>query len=77
MAKLSISVVSGTSPAASSPVPAPSTSSHTEMSSNAKPVTHSPMTAPARKATFSPSFSESRAARAVRAEALVAVFMPR
>ena len=36
-----------------------------------------PMTAPERKATRSPALSEPRAAFAVRAEAYVAVFMPR
>ena len=35
------------------------------------------MTAPARKATVSPLFNDSFAAAVVRAEALVAVFMPK
>ena len=48
-----------------------------EMSSSAKPVTTMPMTAPARKATFRPALSDSFTAAVVRAEAFVAVFMPR
>ena len=49
---------------------------HTEISSSANPTTISPMTAPARKATLSPSLSDCLTANVVRAEALVAIFMP-
>ena len=48
-----------------------------EMSSSPRPTTTSPMTAPLRKAMRSPPLSDVRAAWAVRAEAAVAVFMPR
>ena len=48
-----------------------------EMSNRPSPTTTSPMTAPLLKATLSPLFRELRAALAVRAEAYVAVFMPR
>ena len=47
------------------------------MSSKPRPTTTKPITAPERKATFRPLSSESRAALAVRAEANVAVFMPK
>ena len=40
-------------------------------------MTQRPITPPARKATLRPSFREFFAAAAVRAEALVAVFMPK
>ena len=48
-----------------------------EMSSSPRPTTTSPITAPLRNAMRSPLLSEVRAALAVRAEAYVAVFMPR
>ena len=48
-----------------------------EMSSNPSPTTTSPITAPLRKAMRKPPLSEVRAAWAVRAEAAVAVFMPK
>ena len=46
------------------------------MSKSPNPTTVRPITAPERKAILRPSFSELRAALAVRAEAEVAVFMP-
>jgi hypothetical protein len=52
------------------------TRNQTEMSRIAKPTTTRPMTAPERKATVRPSLSELLAAKAVRALALVAIFMP-
>lgn len=48
-----------------------------EMSRRPRPTTTRPITAPERKATRRPPLRLSRAALAVRAEALVAVFMPR
>ena len=48
-----------------------------DMSSSPSPTTTRPMTAPLRKATFNPRSSDCRAAFAVRAEAYVAVFMPK
>ena len=47
-----------------------------EISMSAKPTTFRPMTAPERNATVSPSLSDCFAAQVVRAEALVAIFMP-
>jgi hypothetical protein len=47
-----------------------------EPSSRAKPVTHRPITAPARNATLQAGVQRFLQALAVRAEALVAVFMP-
>ncbi len=47
------------------------------MSNNARPTTVSPITAPERKATCKPLLSDARAAFAVRAEAYVAVFIPK
>ena len=47
------------------------------MSSSPRPTTVRPMTAPERKATFKPLFRLWRAALAVRAEAYVAVFIPK
>ena len=47
------------------------------MSSSPRPTTTNPMTAPLRNAMRKPLFSPSRAAFAVRAEAYVAVFMPK
>ena len=43
---------------------------------SAKPTTLSPITAPERNATVSPSLSDCLAAQVVRAEALVAIFIP-
>ena len=48
-----------------------------EMSNRPSPTTTSPITAPLRKATRNPRFNDIRAALAVRAEAYVAVFIPR
>ena len=48
-----------------------------EMSRSPRPTTTSPITAPLRNAMRKPLLSDSRAALAVRAEAYVAVFMPR
>ena len=48
-----------------------------EISSSPKPTTTNPITAPLRKATRSPLFKECWAALAVRAEAYVAVFIPK
>ena len=50
---------------------------HTEISSKPRPTTTKPITAPLRKAIRNPLFIEARAALAVRADAYVAVFMPR
>ena len=49
----------------------------TVMSNRAKPTTTKPITAPARKAICKPPFRLPRAALAARAEALVAVFIPK
>ena len=48
-----------------------------EMSSKPRPTTTRPITAPLRKAMRKPPLSDVRAACAVRAEAAVAVFIPR
>ena len=48
-----------------------------DISSRPSPTTTSPITAPLRKAMRKPAFNELRAAFAVRAEAYVAVFIPR
>ena len=54
-----------------------STRYQNEMSNRPKPTTTSPITAPLRNATRRPRASEVREALAVRAEACVAVFMPK
>ena len=50
---------------------------HKDISKRPRPTTTSPITAPLLKATFNPLFNDSRAAFAVRADAYVAVFIPK
>ena len=78
-AKVSVSVVSVTRPSGvlAASVRNQSPANHSEMSRSANPVTQRPMTAPARNATRSPPSRLVFAAWQVRADALVAVFIPR
>ena len=64
------------SPSGSGTMPWVYRKNQAEMSSKANPTTTRPITAPARKATLRPSLSDCLAAYAVRADALVAIFMP-
>ncbi len=74
MPKVSMVVVMAMSDSSVRPL---STTNQMAMSSRPRPTTVSPITAPERNAIFSPPSRLWRAALAVRAEAYVAVFMPK